>query len=118
MDGFDDAVTGRSVRRNGYGSDPSVAQRKLKVVAVKFAAIIVDAAERPRVATQPDVPKVVPGFFGCCGGLKNDFNKVSNRLDTGEGSKLQFLTIDSNFPGSDTVDMDLVPRVADGFAWS
>ena len=87
-------------------------------MTLEFGSHVVDAPAGAGISSKPAILETIPIFFGCFALLLNDFQKVSNRFDAREGIELHLLTLDLDFPGANGVNVDFMPRVANGFAGS
>ena len=119
VNGFNDAVGGRSVRRNENFGNARVIKIELKFVVFEFGATIMDNPDGPRIAGKP---VILEKAFGVCAILRaleaHNFKKVGDRFNHGKCIELELLTVDLHGPWPDVINMDFGPWCDGGIARS
>ena len=92
MDTFDNAVALRIMRSHRLGLDTSMVEKELKIMTNELGSIVVNTAERSRISGDPTEFKCSLDCNGFLVGNRNDFNKVSHRVNNSQGKKAYRLT--------------------------
>jgi len=116
VDGLDDGIGLRIVRRNAHRLDAGVGNTKGEF-ALKFRSTVMDNALWARIAREIRATKDAPSFFGGSVADSCDFEEIRDRFDGGERPKGKLETVDSNVPRANLVDVNFLPRYPLCLAW-